>query len=383
MTVSHLLRAHVWVLGAVLAAAWSGGVRAEAPASQVAAQPIAGLNWVRLDGASECLSAQELALNVESRAGRSLFVVAGGAKFFVDGYVARGSGGFDVVLELSDAGGAVLGRRSLQIEGEDCRVIDDAVSLIIAITLAPSATSPVGGIALDATTRDRLDTLFGAEPLDPDPQTLPAPSAPRIAVQPAVPPESVDRAPAPSELPSAAAIDSDAFDYALAAAATLGIGQLPAPSIGVAANLAIALGPELMLEAGFAYLPARTARPNSGAGRASFESLVGSFAVCPLHPKLVAGLWFCFGAEAGRLGFEASDFVFDNQSDTDLLLNARASAVWRVRFAGAMFLESSLLVAAPLLQRTYTFRGRDNAPVTLFSMPQASLRADLGLGLAF
>src|SRR5687768_10727568 len=80
-----------------------------------------GLNWVRLAGAEDCLSAAELADRVEQRVGRNLFVATTTAELFVDGSVrgttraGTATRTFDVTLQVSRPGGEVLGERALTI----------------------------------------------------------------------------------------------------------------------------------------------------------------------------------------------------------------------------------------------------------------------------
>ena len=52
------------------------------------------LNWVRLPGAESCIAASELALRVEERLERRVFVLAPDAELAFDGYVQpRAAGG--------------------------------------------------------------------------------------------------------------------------------------------------------------------------------------------------------------------------------------------------------------------------------------------------
>jgi hypothetical protein len=337
-------------------------------------QPRPGINWVRLPGASDCLSAPALVMSVEARLGRSLFVATSLAKVFVDGHVARVAAGFEVVLEVSDSDGAVLGQRAMHFDGDDCKVIEDAVTLVIAVTLYPNSALPAAGIALKPGTAQRLDALFGDESLDPNLASLPS-------VDPTAPPReraTSDGAPPAPERPPT---QSAGLRFALAGAATFGIGQLPSPALGLAAYGVVTPRSSLSIEAGFLYFPANVALADGGAGAASFALLLGSIAVCPVQPDWLRRLDLCIGAEAGQVHVEASGFVFDNQRADDLVVNLRASGVWQVPVAGGFFLRVALLASAPLLQRNYTFRGPDNAPESLFRMPQAAVRADLGLGL--
>ena len=54
-----------------------------------AAQRTSSLSWVRLEGADQCIGAQELARRVEERVGRRVFVSASQAELSLEGHVER------------------------------------------------------------------------------------------------------------------------------------------------------------------------------------------------------------------------------------------------------------------------------------------------------
>src|SRR5687768_11147972 len=177
------------------------------PASGVLAEPPRGpsLNWVRLPGAEGCITAAELAQRVEARLERSVFVLAQDAELAFDGYVQpRAGGGFAAHLAVSNARGEVLGARDVESAEVSCRALDDALVLITALTLFPGDFGlSSGGIALDEDTNARLHALFGDEPSELDPASLPAaPAAPPAAATaptaPAEPSAQPDRDPPPA-----------------------------------------------------------------------------------------------------------------------------------------------------------------------------------------
>jgi hypothetical protein len=342
--------------------------------ARVSAQPapLAGLNWVRMEGAHSCMSAAELAFEIEHRLGRSLFVAVSDAEIFVDGWVARTQDGFEVVVEVSDRDGDVLGHRALHFVGDDCKAIESAVALVIAVTIYPDSALPFAGIALDPSTAQRLDALFASEPVDPDPASfaagMPAPG-PRDAA-----PAAASGGPHPQ--PSAA------LGLGVGLAPAFGWGQLPAPALGVSAHVSYAPPGGFLIEAGFVYLPSQVARPEQGAGRASFTVWTGSLALCPLRPNWAVNIDVCLGMEVGQLRVAASGFAANNVRASDAILNALAGAVWRPQLAGPLFMRVALFASAPLLQRNYSYRAVDNVPTSIFRMPQAALRAELGLGFA-
>ena len=366
------LRAGVRWLIVLLLACSSSSVAAE---GGVEHKP--GLNWVRLSGAEACIAAAELVQRVEARLGRSLFAAARDAKLFVDGYVARSAQGFAVTLEVSERDGRVLGRRTLQFAGDDCSVIIEAVTLVIAVTLYPDSALPFSGIPLEPGTAADLDALFARESAELDPASLPqAPAA-------APAPPTHGREAAPAAVGGGTPRSKAPFGLTLAGAPTLGFGQLPGLAAGAAAYATLRPWPDLSIEAGFVYFPARSVRAEVVRGEAQFALWLGSLAVCPLRPAGWDTFDVCFGAEAGSLYASASEFLFVNQRGSEAVLNLRASGVWSVTLAGPLLLRMALSLSVPILQHNYTFRGPDNAPVSLFRMPQASLRAEVGLGVTF
>jgi hypothetical protein len=355
------------VIGLLLLAPWSlavAGVRAQPK------QP--GLNWIRLPGAERCLGASELASRVDARLGRAVFVAVGDAAFFVDGHVARTASGYDVTIDITDATGALLGRRSLSFVGDDCAAIEDAVSLVIAVTVDPRSALPKDGVALEPGTSQRLDQLFGAEQLDPEPDSLPA----------ATPVHTDEKRPA-AAAPAADLREPEAPHSSrdLTAALSGGVGQLPGVVFGVSASARVRVG--VPLELGLTVMPHASARGLDSRGNASFALGLASLAVCPLQEPLWATLTVCTGAELGLLRATSSGFANGNRTLTDAIANLRASAMAQRRLAGPLEVGVALVVTLPMLQRSYSFRALDGQIASLFRMPQLGVRLELSLGLAF
>ena len=136
------------------------GFVARANAQDAAAAP--ALNWVRVGTADGCIAASELADRVEQRVGRVLFVPATQALLSVDGYVSEPEPGrFLAVLAVTQPDGEVIGRRELEVRSDNCRALDEAIILVVAVTLYPNSQLPGRAIPLDATTQEALHQLFG------------------------------------------------------------------------------------------------------------------------------------------------------------------------------------------------------------------------------
>lgn len=348
-----------------------------------------GLNWVRLRGAESCLSAPELAQRVELRVGRMLFASVSDAGIFVDGYVGRSREGWDVTLEVSDREGALLGRRELHVPGADCNVIDEAVTLVIAVTLYPNTAMMEGGIALDPATSAKLLALFGQESVDPDPALL-APATPRPesrAEVRAVRGAGVDRVSASTDRAAIEEpgpdVQGGAFELGFDAVAIGALGQLPGFAAGAGVRVGLRAPGAFPIEVGGSLLPSSIETAGNVSGRARFALLLGSLSACPVEPEWLRASALCGGAEIGQLEVEASGFAEDNRSVSDLVANLLLSALYRPELAAGIHLRVAAVLAVPLIQRSYGFEALDGTDAPLFRMPQLAGRLELGLAVQF
>ena len=369
----------VWVRGLVVCVALLWADRAHAVDSH---RP--GLNWVRLEGAEPCLSSAQLAARVEARVGRVLFATPDDADVFVDGFVRKGAEqGWDVTLAVSDPDGRVLGKRDMHFEGADCAVIDEGVALVIAVTLYPNTGLTEGGVPLDAGVAGRLDSLFGEEPTDPDPATLPVAANAQTGNAAAGP--NAARASAASTASSATpSLQAPRWSLALDVTPTIGFGQLPGASLGLAAHAQITPPGMWPIELGAASFLERTVDAGGGvAGQAGFKLVLASVTACPWQPAWLPALAFCVGAELGRLHVEPSGFAELQPSSDDFVANLLGTAVLRAPIVAGLYVRVALLLALPLIQRGYSFQTPAGTSEPLYRMPQVAGRAEIGLGWRF
>lgn len=338
-----------------------------------------GLNWVRLAGADDCLSAAELADKVEVRVGRTLFVATTEAELFVDGFVSgtphegTTTRTFDIKLQVSRPGGEVLGERVLAIEGESCDVIDDAVSLVIAVTLYPRSSLIVAGIPLDPSTAASLQSLFGDEPTDPDPSSLPTVVHAKVDTPRPAP------LPPPPDPHGTRAYPGTVFSIDAIGAGE--IGQLP--DVRFAAGGYVRIFPRglLPVEVGFAYYFVSTAAVPEG-GFVDFELVTGSLTGCPW--TLVSDdLRVCVGIEGGLLTATPQGLAITEDRSTDPVLNIVVAAVYRPRIVGPLHLRAGVILGVPVLQHEFIYQAMDGSSATLFQTSQIQGRADIGFGLSF
>ena len=103
-------------------------------------EPRPSLSWVRMPGAESCPSAQELARAVEQAMTHAPFAAAGEADRVLEARVAPAAGGgFDAVVRLADASGAILGERSLSSASSSCAEMLPELAFVIGMLIDPEA----------------------------------------------------------------------------------------------------------------------------------------------------------------------------------------------------------------------------------------------------
>jgi hypothetical protein len=313
-----------------------------------------------------------------------LFATPNDAEVFVDGFVRKGAEqGWDVTLAVTEPDGRVLGKRDMHFDGADCAVIDEGIALVIAVTLYPNTGLTEGGVPLEAGVADRLDLLFGDEPIDPDPAALPA-AAERQGGSAAAG-ANAGRASAGTNASSGApSSQAPAWSLALDVTPTIGFGQLPGASLGMGAHLQVTPPDMWPIELGAASFLERTVQARGGvAGQASFRLVVASVTVCPWQPAWLRALAICGGAELGRLRVEPSEFAELQPSSNDFVANLLGAAVLRAPIVAGLYLRVALLLALPLIQHGYGYQTPAATSEQLYRMPQVAGRDEIGLGWRF
>ena len=359
------------------------GSTALGPRAHAAEPTAAGLNWLRLEGADACIPAAQLAQGVEARVGRPIFASASAAGVFVDGWVRFvAPSGWQVQLGVSDAEGRVLGKRLLELSGDDCHVIDDAVTLVIAVTLYPDTGLPESGIPLDPGTAAKLDALFGAEPTDPDPTALPPATSSAAEATVA---RSAPRAAASTPASGSGAPDvQPGWQVGVDTTFATGLGQLPGAAFAVAGHVSVTPPDGWPVELGvIGFLPATHDAEGGAAGSGRFDLLLASLAACPTQSGTALSVRLCAGFEAGRIHVEAEGFAEPGPPVDDAIANLFGTVVLRVALGRTPYLRVGLVGLLPLMQRSYTYEGLDGRPERAFRMPQGAARVELGAGASF
>ncbi|HEX3772416.1 MAG TPA: hypothetical protein VHV30_16175 [Polyangiaceae bacterium] len=101
------------------------------------------LTWSRAASAEECIDGRELASRVEGVVGREVFAPGGGSATAVDGTVGPApGGGWEAVVDAKNDGAVVM-RRQVTVSGADCRRLDEAVVLVVALMVDSAESLPV------------------------------------------------------------------------------------------------------------------------------------------------------------------------------------------------------------------------------------------------
>ena len=350
--------------------------------SSALAVELPGLNWVRLDGAAECLSSAELAAAVNARVGESVFGAPDQARLLIEGYVRRAADGWAVTLDVVDPSGGRIGQRQLAFSGESCHVIDEAVTLVVAVTLYPNTQLlPTGG-GPEPEALVRFDALFADEPSELDAAQLPTTQvAASTAAPPAAATDRVENATA--DLPRRKHVDP----VALSLGAVVGSGQLPGLNIAAALHGWLQIDPVWPIEAAVSLF-ANTTLPIASpmitrAPRVHYSAWSTALRVCPLLLPFMPQLYVCTGGGLGVVRSAPRELGAQSPAAQDLTANVNAALLWRRSLARSLHLRAAVIVAAPLIRRAYTYRDELGRDQQLFRAPAVTGQLELGVGVNF
>ncbi len=341
------------------------------PASAIARAPILpGLSWVRLEGAEACISTIALAQRIEDKLGRAVFVPTSAAELTIEGFVApRAEGGFVSRLSVVAMDGRVLGTRELSTGGVECSELDEALVLVIAVTLYPDTGIP-GVSMLSPEAQAALDQWLGGAVEEPEP--TPPPVAP--------PRRPARRArPADWERPPTAEVVTHRDERAwLDLAALGGAGMLPSPAFGAEAGVRLRLG---WLPVGFVaqgFLPSSVPSPLAENGEVSLTVARAGMLACPAQRSGTIAVEGCVGIDAGVFYARGDGFRFN--SDTfnplvDLLLQVNL----RLWVGEATALRLGLAAGVPLTPSSVEVRLTGRQRVEVFAMSPITVALQLGL----
>jgi hypothetical protein len=320
-------------------------------------RPSSSLGWARLAGAEACMGARDLALAVEQRLGRTVFVSPAEADVLIEGRIepapAGQPPGFHAHITLSNAAGAVLGTRDLDGSGVACRALDEQIALVVALLIDPEAA------------------------LAPRP---PPPAAPRVVVERVYVPVPAPAPPPPPREP---------WREALAIAPTFALGLLPGAAFALSLRgeitppnlFPVEIGGAVFLEA--RAVPAGAASPSSKGVVLSLS--YGMLGLCPLRwasggTRLAA----CTELEVGALravgyGFTSGSGVGQEQPIVQASLAGRLTQ----RIVGPLELGLGLGLVVPLHPVSIYYVDAAGAQEELFRTGAVAGTLDAGLGVGF
>jgi hypothetical protein len=92
----------------------------------------------RAPGAEACIDARALSSAVELRLGRAVFTTDA-PEVIIEAHVRPANTGWHAAIAIRGADGTSIGQRELEEPAPDCRALDDALVLVVALTIDPDA----------------------------------------------------------------------------------------------------------------------------------------------------------------------------------------------------------------------------------------------------
>ena len=335
------------ILAAILAAASLAGAPRLARAE--GAPRTSSLSWVRLPGAEACIGSRALALAVERRLQREVFVPPSRAAIAVEGRIEPSSAppGFRAVLTVADEAGAPRGFREIRSPSPSCAAMNDDLALVIAVMIDPEAAL--------------------APPLPAAKASLPAAPSPPPPPVPA--PSGAPPCPAPPPPPPSWRVSLQAGGEAM-------MGLLPRVSGGVLIRSHLEPPRFWAFEIGGVLFPAVGAE--QGAAGATFQLAEAFASVCPLTLHAFgAALSACAGVQVGAINASGSGLAVgtaQEQALFDVAIEGRA----RRRLVGPLVAAAGLGLAVPVLRERFSYANQ-----VLFTMAPVAGTVDFSVGVEF
>jgi hypothetical protein len=343
------------------------------------------LNWTRHAGAEACIASVELAGRIEARVKRRLFVPAPDAIVAVEGYVqaetsVAGAAGFVANIAVSDGKGKLYGSRELRTAGA-CRELDDALVLVISITLRPQ-DGYLGGIELPEDVAQALDALFAGEPSEADPAAFPVDEAARATAATSAR-TPVRAQPATAQAAGTARSAQPEVAWLLEAATLDHLDLEPVLSFGASAGVRLqsrTFG-SFALRGALSLPTSRAIVDGEQHSRVQFDHRQVTLEYCTptLLGSATLGVAPCTALQFGTLSAQGSGFRDDGRTRTQLwsalALSARTQWWLTDRFALAFVLGPELHLLRPRI----VYTAASGAQAAVHSVPLLGAVAEFSL----
>lgn len=290
------------------------------------------LEWTAGPGAASCRHADALRRAVAGELRRNRLVDPPSADAVVHGRSERlGPTAWRATIVLFDRSRTELGRRELTREGDDCRALDEALVVVVAMMVDAAVTAPRS---------------------DPEPPPGPPPPSP-----------------------------TRRWTVAVAAAAQAELGRLPGHAAGL--ELALQIAPPALVPIELALATWTEASTTTAAGGSTFRFASAAVLACPLRRRTGRlALAPCGGVQVGAIASRGFGFL-DNRRQRALVVDARAELRAELALSPTWFARLGLGVWAPLLRPRFSYQTDTGALETLYQPAIAAGVAQIGLGARF
>ena len=303
-------------------------------------------HWERAGGAESCISGEELARDVESHVGRPLFVTSGSADVRASGRVSRTedgrSGGWRATIEVSRRDGGAGSNRVVAVEGKDCRALDEALVLVLAVAvepLLPRDAPATGEGAPAAPSEAGAPENASAEKAQPVAPPTPKPESAAVPAVPVAEPEFRD-APAGGKPPRGAS------RFRLGASAVVAAGLMPGAAAGFGTSVAWVAPFRVSFELGWLGFPFGQSPTN--AGRGDYRSLMGEARACPAIVDAPVFIDACATFFAGELRARGAGFAVRDLSASRPYVAWGVALRARIELTDPVFLRLGLEAMLPV-----------------------------------
>lgn len=303
--------------------------------------PRVHLRWDLAAGAEACISAAELVSAVESRLEQPVFTSEAEADLLIEGRIEATSEvvGYRGLIVTRRKDGSRLGNRELRSDGHDCRKLDGALALAIALTI------------------------------DPDPVTRAEPPPPVIT---RTPPAMTVELPGHSPRP---------WRFGGDLSAVMGFGILPSADVGLRAELTVQPPRWPAIEIGGSVWLERETRTDTRGARLSLWTVGAS--LCPLtYRRQSVSLGGCVGAQAGQLRAEGIGFD-ENQRRSEAIAYGVGSSRLDVPLAGTASLRIAAAMWIPFARPRFFYEDSSAVRHDVYQPPHLAGVLALGLHAAF